>query len=78
MTVSSFNAKFAYESSLGYPDMQQNVKRREMAKRMGIQMTAPIAANGISIREKKTMMNEQSDLVKQNVAAERNDKTEEL
>lgn len=50
MSVSSFNAKFAYESSLGPADMEQDRMRRDAARRLGVQTAAPIAEREVSIK----------------------------
>lgn len=61
MTVNAFNAKFAYESSLGRSDMQQDTKRREIAGRLGISSAAPVAQREISVKSQRTELMSERD-----------------
>ena len=54
MSVSAFNAKFAYESSLGQSDMQLDTQRRETAKRLGIYPTVTTEPKNVGIRVNET------------------------
>lgn len=54
MSVSSFNARFVHQSSMGLADMQQDIARREAARRLGVQAATPVARREISIKAEET------------------------
>ena len=61
MTVNDFNAKFAYESSLRPFDMQQDIKRKEIASKLGVQAAKPVAGREISVRAQRTELMDEPD-----------------